>query len=45
VVRDIGSSNGTWLNGERLQGEEVRPVKPGDTLTLGFWTVIEFRDH
>jgi nucleoid-associated protein YgaU len=45
VVRDIGSSNGTWLNGERLQGEELRPVKPGDILTVGFWTAIEFRDR
>jgi pSer/pThr/pTyr-binding forkhead associated (FHA) protein len=31
-VEDLGSSNGTFLNGERIQSSEVRP---GDTLKVG----------
>lgn len=32
-VADLGSKNGTLLNGERLEGE--RRLRPGDTITLG----------
>jgi pSer/pThr/pTyr-binding forkhead associated (FHA) protein len=32
-VDDVGSSNGTFLNGERIG--QARPVKPGDLLVLG----------
>jgi len=33
MVEDLGSTNGTWLNGERVGG--VRPVGRGDHLALG----------
>jgi pSer/pThr/pTyr-binding forkhead associated (FHA) protein len=32
-VRDLGSSNGTFVNGQRVAGQQV--LKPGDELTLG----------
>ncbi|APR88323.1 Response regulator of zinc sigma-54-dependent two-component system [Minicystis rosea] len=38
VVRDLGSRNGTWVNGERLQGE--RSLTRGDVLRLGSSLVI-----
>jgi hypothetical protein len=40
MVHDVGSSNGTALNGVALHGQELKPVKAGDTITIGFWTVI-----
>jgi pSer/pThr/pTyr-binding forkhead associated (FHA) protein len=33
VVSDLNSTNGTRLNGRRLQGPEV--LKPGDEIELG----------
>lgn len=33
VVRDLNSSNGTYVNGERISGE--RELVPGDLLTVG----------
>ena len=33
VVSDLGSSNGTFLNGRRVDGSEL--VRPGDTIELG----------
>jgi hypothetical protein len=33
LVRDLGSSNGTWLNGERVRGD--RPLEAGDVLQFG----------
>jgi hypothetical protein len=33
VLRDLGSRNGTWLNGVRVTG--AAEVRPGDTVTLG----------
>src|SRR5512135_3620078 len=33
VVEDVGSSNGTFLNRQRISGR--RPVQPGDVVTLG----------
>jgi S1-C subfamily serine protease len=33
VVRDLGSSNGTWVNDQRLQGD--RPLHPNDVIRLG----------
>ena len=32
VLRDLGSSNGTWVNGRRVIEAEVRP---GDVVQLG----------
>ena len=33
VVRDLGSTNGTWVNGEKLKGD--RALVPGDVIRLG----------
>jgi predicted component of type VI protein secretion system len=33
MVEDLGSSNGTWLNGNRL--EQLTVVRPGDRLDVG----------
>ena len=33
VLRDLGSTNGTYVNGEKLDGE--RPLRDGDTLKFG----------
>ena len=32
-VEDVGSTNGTFVNGERLTGPRL--LKPGDTITVG----------
>jgi pSer/pThr/pTyr-binding forkhead associated (FHA) protein len=32
-VRDLGSSNGTFVNGKKIKG--VQTLKPGDELTIG----------
>ncbi len=32
-VRDLGSTNGTWVNGERVRGD--RPLAPGDHIRFG----------
>jgi hypothetical protein len=34
-VTDLGSSNGTWLNGRRLVPNSGRPLRNGDELRLG----------
>lgn len=39
-VEDLGSTNGTWVNGERATGQ--RPVRPGDQLQVGN-VVLEVR--
>jgi hypothetical protein len=33
-VRDLGSSNGTWVRRERVQANRVVPINPGDTVEL-----------
>ena len=33
VLRDLGSMNGTWVNGQRLTGAAA--VRPGDMVTFG----------
>ncbi|GAB4499727.1 MAG: hypothetical protein OHK0052_15170 [Anaerolineales bacterium] len=33
-LRDLGSSNGTFLNGNRLQPQQPHPLKPGDRIEL-----------
>jgi predicted component of type VI protein secretion system len=38
VVRDIGSSNGTFVNGERLTGD--RPLRPGDEIAIGKYSLF-----
>jgi len=37
TVRDLGSSNGTFVNGRRVLGQQ--PLKPGDELTVGAVTL------
>lgn len=43
IVRDIGSTNGTRLNGVELAAMFDTPIKEGDELTLGHWTRIAVR--
>lgn len=38
VVRDIGSSNGTFVNGERLAGD--RALKAGDEIAIGQFSLF-----
>jgi len=33
ILRDLGSSNGTFVNGKRVLGQQA--LKPGDVLTIG----------
>jgi pSer/pThr/pTyr-binding forkhead associated (FHA) protein len=33
VIEDTGSTNGTWVNGRRIEGR--MPLKAGDTVELG----------
>lgn len=43
IARDLGSKNGTYVNGDRVQGD--RPLKPGDHLKVGpleFEVLIDF---
>lgn len=40
TLRDIGSSNGTRLNGAELPPLTDTPVRDGDQITLGHWTRI-----
>ena len=42
VLRDIGSSNGTRLNGTELTPMTDHPLSHGDTVTLGHWSVLKF---
>lgn len=43
VLRDIGSTNGTKLNGVELAAMVDTPIQEGDEFTLGHWTRIKFR--
>jgi hypothetical protein len=38
VVRDLGSANGTAVNGRELKPQEEVALKPGDALGIGAWT-------
>jgi hypothetical protein len=38
LVRDLGSSNGTFLNGQRLTGDQ--PLRPGDEISFGKFSVL-----
>lgn len=40
VLRDIGSANGTRLNGADVKPMEDLPLHDGDVITLGHWTRI-----
>ncbi len=43
TVEDVGSSNGTRLNGAELKPQAVTPLKDGDLITVGHWTKISVR--
>jgi DNA-binding NtrC family response regulator len=38
VVRDLGSRNGTWVNGERIS--DTRALEPGDVIRVGSTLMI-----
>jgi pSer/pThr/pTyr-binding forkhead associated (FHA) protein len=40
TIRDIGSANGTRLNGKDIQPMVDVPLNPGDRVTLGHWTCL-----
>jgi pSer/pThr/pTyr-binding forkhead associated (FHA) protein len=44
VVRDLGSANGTQLNGRELLAGVDEPLKDGDALAVGAWTKITVRE-
>ncbi len=35
IVIDLGASNGTFLNGRRLEGNSLRTLKDGDKISAG----------
>ena len=39
-IHDIGSVNGTWLNGQRLKAYELYALSPGSPVTLGQLTIF-----
>ena len=41
VIEDLGSTNGTFVNGEQLEGPQA--LRSGDQIAIGD-TVLEFRD-
>jgi hypothetical protein len=43
LLKDVGSSNGTRLNGTDLVAQTETPLKDGDQITLGHWTRITVR--
>jgi hypothetical protein len=44
LISDLGSANGTFINGERLVAREVRVLRHGDELRLGRMVVmVSFR--
>ena len=40
VIEDMGSTNGTWLNGQRLA--EPRTLSPGDRIRLADYVTLEY---
>ena len=40
IIEDLGSANGTFVNGQRLAGSQA--LNPGDRIGLGEATVLEF---
>ena len=39
-ITDLGSANGTWVNGKKTTAHHPYPLKNGDILTLGKFQVI-----
>jgi predicted component of type VI protein secretion system len=42
VLEDLGSTNGTFLNGQRATGQRI--LKPGDTILLGEKVSLSFEE-
>lgn len=34
-IKDMGSTNGTWVNGQKLAPYQIIPIRYGDSLRLG----------
>jgi pSer/pThr/pTyr-binding forkhead associated (FHA) protein len=43
AVLELGSANGTKLNGNNLEAGIVTPISEGDELTIGMWTRLKLR--
>jgi hypothetical protein len=43
ILRDLGSANGTQLNGVEVTAGVDNPVKDGDTIAIGAWTRLAVR--
>jgi len=43
AVLDPGSANGTLLNGREIASGDLVPLRDGDRINLGAWTVITVR--
>lgn len=39
-VKDLGSSNGTWLNGSKIEPHQAVPVNPSDHVRLGYLMIL-----
>lgn len=44
ILRDIGSSNGTMVNGTEIAIMADIPISSGDEITLGHWTRIKIQN-
>jgi hypothetical protein len=42
-IRDLGSTNGTRVNGTPVEGSEIRPLAPEDVIEVGFFTQLRVR--
>lgn len=42
-IRDLGSTNGTRVNGAPVEGSEIRPLAPEDVIEVGFFTQLRVR--
>ncbi len=45
LIRDLGSTNGTWLNGHRLPAKRAYPLRPGDWVSFGKSLHFEFKEE
>src|SRR5262249_48354026 len=45
VLRDLGSTNGTWVNEERIEGDMEHELCTGDRIRLGDWVILRFFDN
>ena len=34
-ISDLGSANGTWLNGDKMKKQDRQRVRPGDEIVVG----------